>query len=320
MPRHRDLFHVMILEENSEWRDALAEMYAAILGHRGDILTVTHDTTAERTLRRHPVDLLSLDLNLSHGQRQHATEPLKCDSGRLQLIELAARKQWARAVVLITRADAGDEDRFVLCDQDKLNEATVSPHEFLRRRFSDRGLVLNTPPHWNLATTLTHFEELIRRRLPDLARTGYTLRFGGTAHDPRVSIEADRRQVTALEGTDALLLASLVIVERGGEFLSDRSVLEIYRGRTDAEAPDPAQVTRLAQREIDGLRRRLQRRGVNDRALFQRIRKSDSAASANHTGAWRIEPSVLTEGMSTINIRARGGTDFRPEAPSPDDE
>jgi hypothetical protein len=316
----KDLIRVLILEENQQWRKGLAEMYATILGHHGEIRTASDHPLAERMLRKQPVELLSLDLNLAPGARERASEPLKCDSGRLQLIEIAANKHWAKAVVLITRAGAGGEDRFVLCDQDKLNEATVSPHEFVRRRFSEKGLVLNQPSHWDLATSLTHFEELIRRRLPELARTGYTLRFGGTAHDPRVSIEADRRQVTALEGNDALLLASLVMVERAGEFLSDRSVVEIYRGRAEAESLTPEHITRLAQREIDSLRRRLQRRGANDRALFRRIRKSDSAGSAKPTGAWRIEPSVLTEGMSSINVRARGGTDFRPDAQSPVDE
>ena len=35
-----------------------------------------------------------------------------------------------------------------------------------------RGLVLNKPQRWDLATSVAHFEEVIRRRLPDLAQRG----------------------------------------------------------------------------------------------------------------------------------------------------
>ena len=316
----KEIIRVLVLEENTLWREALAGMYAEILGHRGEVATAADEDIAQRFLRKQPVDVLSLDLNLAEGCRASANEPLKCDNGRLQLIEIASRKRWAKAVVLITRADVDGEGRFVTCDQDMLNEATVSPDEYVRRRFPDRGLVLNKPSRWDLKTSLAHFERLIRRRLPELARTAYTLRFSGTVFDPRVTIEADRRAVAALEGNDARLICSLATIERAGEFLSDRSVVELYRGRAEADVADPAAITRLAQREVDGLRRRLQRHGVNDRALFHRVRKSDRGGAdsgAAATGAWRMEGSVLTEGLSSINVRGRGGDDFRPDIVDP---
>jgi CheY-like chemotaxis protein len=315
--RPQEKIRVLILEDNTDWRQALAGMYAAIFGHRGEVATVADGAIAERLLHKRPVDILSLDLNLSEGRSEGADGPLKCDSGRLQLIELAARNRWAKSIVLITRSDVEGESRFVACDESKLDEATVSPDEFVRHRFSDRGLVLNKPARWDLPTSLSHFEKLIRRRLPDLARTGYTLRFGGTVHDPRVTIEADRRSIAALVGNDAMLLSALATLARAGEFLSDKSVVEIYRGRAGIDAVDAATATRIAQREIDSLRRRLRRHGVNDRALLRRVRKSDSTGAANPVGAWRIDGSVVTEGMSSIHARGRGGADFRPDTLDP---
>src|SRR4051794_32210552 len=123
----KEIIRVLVLDEDPLWREALAGMYSAILGHRGEVITAADDGVAERMLRKQPVDVLSLDLNLSEGHRAGANEPLKCDSGRLQLIEVASRKRWARAVVLITRSDPEGEGRFVTCDQDMLDEATVSP-------------------------------------------------------------------------------------------------------------------------------------------------------------------------------------------------
>ena len=315
------LTRVLVLEENAEWREALAGMYRSILGHRGEVLIVPDAAIAERHLKRKPVDVLSLDLSLSEGRaggnEAGGDGPLLCDTGRLQLIDLAAKRRWAAAVILITRAEDDGHSRFIACDEEKLHEAMVSPDEFVRRRFDDRGLVLNKPARWDLATSIARFEELIRRRLPDLARPGYTLQFGGTTYEARVTIEAGRRVVTALEGADAMLLAMLVIAGRAGELLSDRSVLEIYRGRGPAGAADTAEATRLAQREIDGFRRRLRKRGVNDRALIHRVRKTASGdgatGSPGASGAWRIDGAVASEGMSSLNVRARGGHGFRPE-------
>ena len=323
------LTRVLVLEEDAEWREALAGMYRSILGHRGAVTSASGAAVAERQLRGQPVDVLSLDLNLSesHGGREEGGErPLLCDTGRLQLIEVAGKRRWAGAVVLITR-DQGGESRFIACDEAKLNEATVSPDEFVRRRFGERGLVLNKPARWDLPTSIARFEELIRRRLPDLVRPGYTLCFGGTVYDPRVSIEAGRETVAAFEGADAMLLTALVVAGRAGELVSDKSVLEIFRGGGAACSTNAAGTTRLAQREIDSFRRRLRRQGVNDRALVRRVRKSgsgDGAARddglATATGAWRLDGAVAAEGISPLNVRARGGHDFRPDAPSPEDE
>src|SRR5258706_5076111 len=207
--RWEEMIRVLGREDKPDWREALARMYGAILGDGGEVATAVDGAAAERLLQKRPVDVLSLDLNLSEGRSRGEHGPLKCDSGRLQLIELAARNHWAKSIILITRSDGGDEGRFVTCDEGKLNEATVSPDEFLRRRFGDRGLVLNKPLRWDLPTSLAHFEQLIRRRLPNLSRTSCTLRFGGTIHDPRVTIEADRRPIAALIGNDAMLLSAL---------------------------------------------------------------------------------------------------------------
>jgi CheY-like chemotaxis protein len=314
--RLQGIVRVLVLEDDPVWRQALAEMYGAILGPRGRVTAARDGAAAERLLHKHPTDVLSLDLNLSQGTSGGAGGPLRCDSGRLQLIELAARNRWARSIVLITRADTDAQSRFVTCDEGRLNEATVSPDEFIRRRFDDRGLVLNKPARWDLQACIAHFEPLIRRRLPDLARTRYTLRFGGTVHDPRVSIEAERRPIAALIGNDAMLLSALATLARAGELLGDKSVVEIYRGRAGGDASDPQSTTRIAQREIDGLRRRLRNHGVDDRALLHRVRKSDTTGASNPGGAWRIDGSVLTEGMSSIRTRGRGGSDFRTDVPN----
>ena len=320
---------VLVLAGDDPWRGALADMYRSVLGRRGDVLTASTDAVAERQLRDRPVDVLSLDLDLSEASAGGegpagggGRGPLLCDAGRLRLIEAAARHRWAGAVVLVIRPDAGGRARFVACDVDKLDEATVSPDEFVRRRFGERGLVLNKPDRWDLPASVARFEAVIRRRLPDLARPSYTLRFGGTRYDPRVTIEAGRHTVAALEGADAMLLAVLVIAGRAGEMLSDRSVLEVYRGRAAAGEAGADEVTRLAQREVDGFRRRLRRQGVNDRALVRRVRKAASgdrpaagggigvvvgADVAKGAGAWRLDGAVVAEGMSPLNVRARGG-------------
>jgi hypothetical protein len=320
------LARVLVLEEDAQWREALAGMYRSILGRGGEVATASDSAVAERQLKRQPVDVLSLDLNLSEGRAGTSdvadNGPLLCDTGRLQLIEVAAKRRWAGAVIVITHSGADGQSRFIACDEDKLNEATVSPDEFVRRRFDDRALVLNKPARWDLPTSIARFEELIRRRLPDLARPGYTLQFGGTTYDARVAIKTGRQVVAALEGADAMLLVTLVVAGRAGELVSDRSVLEIYRGRGAASEADAADATRLAQREIDGFRRRLRRHGVNDRALISRVRKSgsgDRAAGLPATGAWRLDGAVASEGMSSLNVRARGGHGFRPEMPAPEE-
>ncbi|HEX8911396.1 MAG TPA: hypothetical protein VF796_03475, partial [Humisphaera sp.] len=314
---------VLVLDGDAAWREALAGVYRSALGPRGEVLTAATDAAAERQLRGRPVDVLSLDLDLSD-EHDGGHGPLLCDAGRLRLIEAAARQRWAGAVVLVIRSggDSGGDgggsgrSRFVACDVDQLDEATVSPDEFVRRRFGERGLVLNKPARWDLAASVERFADVIRRRLADLARPGYTLRFGGTPFDPRVTIEAGRHAVAALEGADAMLLATLVIAGRAGEMLSDRSVLEVYRGRAAAAGASSADATRLAQREVDGLRRRLRKHGVDDRALVRRVRKAaagerTSAADASDVpkgaGAWRLDGSVAVEGMSPLNVRARGG-------------
>jgi hypothetical protein len=297
---------VLVLEEDAAWRQALAQTFESILGHGGQVLTAADAASAERQLRRQPVDVLSLDLNLTGREPSAPGEPLLCDTGRLQLIELASRHRWATAVVLITRSDAEGHNRFIACDHEKLSEAMVSPDEFVRRRFSDRGLVLNKPPRWDLPTSLAHFEQLIRRRLPNLASPGYVLRFGGTAHDPRVSVELARKPVAALSGTDAMLLYALAKLMPHGEFLSDRSVVQIYRGTAGDECRSPGKAcTRFAQREVDGFRRRLRKQGVNDRALVRRVRKA--SVDDDGTGAWRLDASVVVEGLASVNARARGG-------------
>jgi hypothetical protein len=246
------LTRVLVLEENPQWRQALADMYRSILGHQGEVLAATSDAAAERQLRKEPVDVLSLDLDLSEGPAGGAGNtdggPLLCDTKRLQLIESAARRRWASAVVVIARADDEGRERFIACDVEKLNEATVSPDEFLRRRFGGRGLVLNKPARWDLPTSIARFEELIRRRMPELVFPGYTLRFGGTIYQPRATIEAGREVVTALEGADAMLLSVLAMAGPEGEMMSDRSVLEIYRGRGAGRGVSAAEATRLAQR------------------------------------------------------------------------
>ena len=190
---------VLVLEEDASWREALAAMYRSVLGSRGEVQTASEQAAAERQLRERPVDVLSLDLNLSESRGggesdagHKAMEPLLCDTGRLQLIEAAARRRWA-ARRIDPRTDAEGRSRFVACDEAKLDEATVSPDEFVRRRFGERGLVLNKPARWDLATSIARFTELIRRRLPDLVRADYTLRFGGTPFDPRVTIESGAR-------------------------------------------------------------------------------------------------------------------------------
>jgi hypothetical protein len=80
----------------------------------------------------------------------------------------------------------------VACDRAKLDEATVSPDDFVRRRLANRAGPEPAGP-LGPADRIAHFEGLIRARLSDLARPVYTLRFGGTAYDPRVTIEARRR-------------------------------------------------------------------------------------------------------------------------------
>lgn len=311
---------VLVLEEDPGWREALAVMYRSILGRGGELTTASDAAAAERQLQAQPVDVLSLDLCLSERRGEGIDDPLLCDTGRLQLVDVAARRRWARAVVLITKAEIdGAESRFIACDRAKLDEATVSPDEFVRRRFGDRRLVLAQPARWDVPTTLARFEILIRRRLPDLARPEYTLRFGGTVYQPRVTIEAGRSAVAAFEGADALLLAALTVAGRADELVNDRSVVEIFRGRSSAHEADGAAVTTLAPREIDGLRRRLRKQGVNDRALIRRVRRSgssqrssaDRTGSPTVTGAWRLDGAVAIEGMSNLNVRARGGQGYR---------
>ena len=118
-----------------------------------------------------------------------------------------------------------------------------------------------------------------------------------------------------------MLLAALVIAGRAGELLSDHSILEIYRGSgssgSSRSAPSAAEVTRLAQREIDGFRRRLRRHGVDDRALVRRVRKSAAGGRAaagvpSAVGAWRLDGSVAAEGMSPLNVRAAAATASAP--------
>ena len=47
-----------------------------------------------------------------------------------------------------------------------------------------------------------------------------------------------------------------------------------------------SEATRLAQREVDGFRRRLRRHGVNDRALILRVRKSAEKVWTIEGKAW----------------------------------
>jgi hypothetical protein len=306
---------ILVLEEDPQWRQALSAMYERVLGQRGQVLHAADAASAERQLRREPVDVLSLDLNLSEkrSESDDANAPLMCDTQRLQLVDLASKRRWTKAVVLITKPEADGQSRFIACDEEKLNEAVVSPDEFLRRRFADRGLVLNKPPRWDLPMSLGHFEDLIRRRLPDLAGGGYVLRFGGTDYEPRATIEAAGKPIAALEGRDALLLYALAKLKPDGEFLSDQSALRIYRGGDDHEG---VSTTPLAQREVDSFRRRLTKHGVNHHALIRRVRKDATSPS----GAWRLDGSVLVHGLASVNVRARGGTDLRHDIVAPHDE
>ena len=319
------LTRVLVLEENAEWREALAGMYRSILGHRGEVIVASDTAVAERQLKRQPVDVLSLDLNLSEG-RAGSEGPLLCDTGRLQLIEVAAKRRWAAGVILITRSEAEDGDGRSRdsspADEEKLNEATVSPDEFVRRRFDERGLVLNKPARWDLPTTISRFEELIRRRLPDLARPGYTLQFGGTTYEPRVYDQSrPGSRGRPWKSSDAMLLAMLVIAGRAGELLSDRSILETAAAAARQVRLTPRRRRVWPKARSTEFRCCLRRQGVNDRALVHRVRKTglgDHAAGLpGASGAWRIDGAVASEGTSSLNVRGRGGHGFRPDVPAP---
>src|SRR4051794_34505128 len=110
--RSEEMIRVLVLDDNPDWREALARMFSAILRDGGEVETAVDGAAAERLLKKRPFDVLSLDLDLSEGRSQGAHEPLKCDSGRLQLIELAARNHWAKSIILITRSESDGEGRF----------------------------------------------------------------------------------------------------------------------------------------------------------------------------------------------------------------
>lgn len=281
-------YTVLVVEDDKEWRLALASMYEGILGRENcEVVDVDNARSALAALERSTYKLMSVDIDLGSPA---------CGTG-MDVVEIASKEKRVSGVVAITGVPLYDDHRLQLAFAGdlalgeqarsalgiKLNALFPDGHcALLQKQDVLRRCIREQIDFFKSQLPLTLLSTITKPQTHRLLPTPYSLDIDTNAAPARITVRTkyggrgDRREI--VEVTDRVFIQALAELWRHGSpsYLSDAGAIRIYRGNQwfDTRARAPEDIEKTAQIVVDTLRKRLRKRGINPDGLFVRERKA----------------------------------------------
>ncbi|HEV7590908.1 MAG TPA: hypothetical protein VGO40_22545 [Longimicrobium sp.] len=261
------------------------------------VLSTSWGQEAIRLLETEHFDLLSLDINLEHDHPRDANNrpnPAVPGMDGTDVLEFAAERKACNSVVVITSILSNESAGFVIRDVERRRRVLMTPVEYLNRLFPDRAKVLHKRPGVSVAESIQQFREVLTSSvLRQMMRSDeneprvpppYTLDYDNRETPARITIRSRTRRTASVD------------VDRVDYRLFFTALIESRRERFPLSDAHLANTFRDVQVAVDGLRRELRNKGIEDvDRLFKRVRKA-----GGRSGGWQLAEDVKLDNAASV--------------------
>lgn len=300
---------VLVVEDDANWKEALCQMYKEIIP-QCHVNSASSGLDALRMIENgEKFDLLSLDINLgiTHPKTEvgHPDLNVHGADGR-SVLRRAHELNACKGVIVITGLAYDTTLALVIPDKKDLMRVKSTLDEYLEDLFPGRKLYLQKIAGCTAVECVSQYKKVLKREkiirlckvLPSVPPP-YTVHYSGNEVAPSISIRSRSNRaafMSIIHKGDALFLYWLgKLKDTDPFFVPKKMVCGIYRG-TQSQNLNKSKLSQYADTDINSLRRRLRKGGIDPYALFDSVRGL----------GWKIKPDVILRGFASVNVRGRG--------------
>lgn len=301
---------VLVVEDDANWKEALCQMYKEIMP-QCHVNSASSGPDALRMIENdEKFDLLSLDINLgiAHPKTEvgHLDLNVHGADGR-SVLRRVHELNACKGVIVITGLAYDTTLPLVIPDKNDLMRVKSTLDEYLENLFPGRKLYLQKIAGCTAVECVSQYKKVLKRekiirlckvlpRVPPQYTIDY---YSGTELAPSILIRSRSDRAAFMQITDkgdALFLYYLGKLKATDPFFVTKDmVCGIYRGKQSKNL-NKSELSQYAETDINSLRRRLRKGGIDPSALFSSVRGL----------GWKIKPDVIPKGFASVNVRGRG--------------
>lgn len=301
---------VLVVEDDANWKEALCQMYKEIIP-RCHVNSASSGLDALRMIENgEKFDLLSLDINLgiTHPKTEVGRPDLNVHGadGR-SVLRRAHELNACKGVIVITGLAYDTTLALVIPNKKDLMRVKSTLDEYLEDLFQGRKLYLQKIAGCTAVECVSQYKEVLKRekiirlcKVLPCVPPPYTVHYySGNEDAPSISIRSRSNRAAFMsisdKGDGKFLYWLGKIKDTAPFFVTKKSVCAIYRGEPSKNL-NKSELSQYAETDINSLRRRLRKGGIDPCALFDCVRGL----------GWKIKPDVTLRGFASVNVRGRG--------------